>query len=650
MKFILIPLVLLSLLSVTYSQEYGEISNEELEMTKCKEDPDADVVILLDECSIKITKDYALEILCHKRVKILTEEGKKYANVKIRYWNRDKIHNLKAASYSKDGQEFELDDDNIFEEEGEKLNTISFGIPGVTVGSVIEYQYKQWTEYVTRLPIWIFQDKNFTKLSILKIVIPQGFVYNTVKLNFTGYDIKQEMEEVDDYSNGWNKAALYKWTARNLPGIKNEPFVENLDDKYAKMIFILDSYKNLYVNIDFSKTWNSAVEKISEKYDDLIKQDGITKNKALELVKNENDNLKKVQIIYDFVKSEIKAADHTSIFGDDFKEPEDVFETKEGSASEKNMLLINMLRNIGLNAKPVLISTRENGTIVSEFKEIYQFNRLICKLNVDNKDYFLYAGSKYNPFGYLTPSTDVGVGLLIDGEIGKIIYLKPTKPFNKTEYKTDCTLNSEDTFEANSTISYFGYSAYLKRNSIEDKNQENLKDDVKEILKDINAAAVLDSFYYEDTENIENPLKLNITYTIPDYINDSGDLIYFPIPLFSSITSNPFQKEKRLFDVDFDFAELISEEIKLNIPSNLKLVEVPNKSKSSIDKYSFSKYYFSTNDYVNCSRIQNIQSKKFSIDLYPKLKDLYSEMIASDQDQLVFKKVDLLNTANKGME
>jgi len=125
----------LILVSFGYSQDFGEISDEELKLSKCIKEPDADVIILFDKCKVKITNDFELVTFYHKRIKILTEEGKEYANIKIKYWREDDISRLDAICYSPSGEEYELDSDNIYEEEGEKYYTISFAIPGVEAGS-----------------------------------------------------------------------------------------------------------------------------------------------------------------------------------------------------------------------------------------------------------------------------------------------------------------------------------------------------------------------------------------------------------------------------------------------------------------------------------------------------------------------------------
>ena len=182
LTFTFMLIIFLSCLSM--AQDFGDISDEELEMTSFENDPDADAVVLFDKGTLRITNDFMLEISRHVRIKILTEEGKENADVKIKYWYEDDFYDLEAASYSPEGEEFELDSDNIFEEESGKWNSVSFALPGVKVGSVIEYEYTIYSDYITNLQPWYFQGKNYTLLSELNITVPHGFTYNTLKSNF----------------------------------------------------------------------------------------------------------------------------------------------------------------------------------------------------------------------------------------------------------------------------------------------------------------------------------------------------------------------------------------------------------------------------------------------------------------------------------
>ncbi|MBL1215507.1 MAG: DUF3857 domain-containing protein [Ignavibacteriae bacterium] len=640
MKLLLSLLTVLFLITTTNSQDFGDITEEELLMNTCLEDPDADAVILFNKRNMRITSDFHFVSESHKRIKILTEAGKKYANQKIVYWHEDKITDLDAICYLPNGDEIELDSDNIFEEEGEKTITLSFAIPGVEIGSVIEYEYQHWSDRIHRLEPWKFQEESFTKLNQLELMLPLGFNYNLVTLNTEAFDFTQSAERTIDPHNPRKKIGNYKWTAKNVEGIVEEPFLDNIDDKYAKIYFILHSYQDSYSKLNFNKTWDYAAEILSKHFNKLFDQSGITEDKAIELASQHADHLEKAKQIYNFIKSEIKLGEHTTLWGEKFKEPEKVLEDRQGSSSEKNMLLINMLRHAGLDAKPLFISTRSHGYVIQDFVEYAQFNRLICKLRVNNKDYFLHSAFAANPFGYLTPATDVGIGLLVDDDRGVIISMNPIKPLNKTDYKTVGSINDEGAFKGKTVITYKGFNALTQRNKIEDEIPSEVKKQVEKLVEDLYSGAKLDSFYYSGADDCEVPLELNLSYTLPDYIEETDELVYFSFPLFSAISENPFKRERRTYSIDFRHAQLITEEIKLMIPDKLKLLEVPGATKSGVTNYTYTKLLFSGKNYIKCTRISNLRTRSVHQREYKQIKQMYEKMISSDQEQIVFQHKD----------
>lgn len=247
----------------------------------------------------------------------------------------------------------------------------------------------------------------------MQVYLSSGFAYQRLNTNLMLYDFVESVDQALDPNNRQKRISVSTWSCSNLPGIKDEPYTDHITDNYAKMRFVLVAFKNEYVNYKFAKTWDDVATRIYKIYSELIDDDE-TESTVKNIINTETTDLKKAHLIYKYVTSKIKTTSHKSLIGDSFKEPADVLEAKSGSSSEKSMLLINMLTKAGLDAKPVWISTRSNGIINSEFCDGSQFNRLICLLKINSKNYFLYPVSARSPFGCLTPSTEVTNGLLIE--------------------------------------------------------------------------------------------------------------------------------------------------------------------------------------------------------------------------------------------
>jgi len=100
----LLSFLLFNFYTLANNQKFGKVSLAEVLQKECSYYPDADAEYLLSNGRLNIfhgDSDYYV----HKRIKVYTEEGKKHATVKIRYYeplreNGESIQNLKAICYN----------------------------------------------------------------------------------------------------------------------------------------------------------------------------------------------------------------------------------------------------------------------------------------------------------------------------------------------------------------------------------------------------------------------------------------------------------------------------------------------------------------------------------------------------------------------
>jgi hypothetical protein len=634
MKSFYLLILFFLLNNIIYSQDFGEIPKEFLEMKSLAEDPEEDAAVIFDKGTLKITKEFDLEITRFKRVKVFTEEGKKQANIKIVIYKKDVISGIEAIAVSPDGKEYELDSDNIFEEEALNSKTISFPVPGVEAGTVFDVKYKVFSEYISNLEPWSFQDDIYTMYSELIVFLPSGFTYNKLSVNLENFNLQENYEAITDRDDTRKKIGKFTWSCQNLPGIKDEPFTDNIDDNYAQLYFVLVAYADQYINLKFSENWEAVSKDIYKRYDDLIDNDD-AEEIVKEIIGTETDELKKAKLIYDWVRTTIKTTDHRALIGDEFASPEKVLEQKAGGPSEKSMLLINMLYQAGLKAQPVWISTRSNGAIVKDFCDRTQFNRLICLLTIGTQRYFLFPGAVSIQFGNLPFQADVREGLLLAEEKGSLVSIKPLNLKGSINTKTTGKINSDRSLKASTQISYDSFSAVDERESITSKGTETY---IKDWLKEKFANAVLDSFYLTNLDSIYKPLIVNFNFTIPDYLEEAEPLAYFNLPFFSGFKENPFTKQKRVNPVDFRYAEINTESVKIEFPDTYMLTELPAKRKKMIINGSLNQVYFTNKNTIECGRTTDINSRRYIVKSYQDIKSFFDELVSSTNEQIVITK------------
>jgi len=629
-KFLLLGL--LFFVFTISAQDFGDISDEELAMIGIKEDPNADAVILFDKGEIIITPDWDTVFKKHTRIKILTEKGKEYANIEIPFWHENQIDELEAQAYLPNGDEFELDDDNVFEEGTEKLKMLKFAIPGVEVGSVIEYKYELFSEYIGFLRPWYFQSSEFTKRSELKV-----FSYNAFKSNTDMHKIEFiEGEEWNPYRMG-QKIQTYKWVITDIPGIKKEPYMFNLKDHMARITFQIAGFQSQYGKRTYLKSWEDIAKEIRDSYDHKISDDGDVEEVVQSIITGIKNKEKIIQKLYDYVRSEISTDDKPGFRSKDLFSADETLEEKKGNKVEKNLLLISMLKNAEFESYPVIISTKNYGSFNPNLMDLDQFNHCIVCVVLNKKKIFLDTRDKYCPLGILPITSSVSKGFLVNEDEGQVVPIKLPPARNDHEVETNVTMQNDGSVYTEMKIKCDGYVAMGERKKI-DKEDET-KDYIKDLIDDIHENAVLDTFTISNLDSIYKPLEMSITFNIPEYAQIIENMIYFSPVLSTKLNDNPFKKDKRLFPVDYSYTVSQSEISKIVIPELFKISELPKKTKTSIKKISFISLMLKSDNTIEITR--NYRRRKTSVSPYEykDLKKMYDKMVEADESQIVLEKI-----------
>ena len=149
--------------------DWQPISPDELKMTSEPAAPGAAAIILYREEKNDDNENFQYN---YYRIKILSDEGKKYADIKIAYDNEySHIVDVKGRTIHQDGTVIPFDgkvlDGTLLKERHLKILQKTFTLPDVQVGSIIEYKYRRrWVEGIAFSPRWIVQEDLFQKHAV----------------------------------------------------------------------------------------------------------------------------------------------------------------------------------------------------------------------------------------------------------------------------------------------------------------------------------------------------------------------------------------------------------------------------------------------------------------------------------------------------
>src|SRR5690554_4162650 len=271
LRFLTVVLFLV-ICAVSNAQNYkfGKVSKEELLQKEHPLDPTANAAILYRETKtdFQYTQDSGWFMVTEyfERVKIYAKEGFEKANITIDLYKdegEDKLLGLRGYTYyiGDNGkiEEVKLRNDGIFEEETNKYITqTKITMPDVREGCVIEYKYTINSPFIFNIDEFRFQETiPVDKLKVL-FTTPEYFVYKTHQRGWVPYKVNSETRErTMSYTqtsldinalSGTGlpetstrevkfKEHIYTVELENVPALKEEAFVGNLDNYTSALQF-----------------------------------------------------------------------------------------------------------------------------------------------------------------------------------------------------------------------------------------------------------------------------------------------------------------------------------------------------------------------------------------------------------------------------
>ncbi len=619
--------------------EFGKVDKSDLEMKECSFDKGAEAMVLftegesffrinLNSVSLPIFEQTAM----HVRIKIFNKKGFDKANVRIRYpsvRNGVVLKSLSAQTYNLDASGntvvSKVDKSTIFDKTiNSRYNEKIFAFPDVKEGSVIEYKYvlDGYSENS-----WYFQKDIPVKYSRFIIDFPDELMISVIPSVSLPMARGEKKESVGTYS--W-------YVMENLPALRDEEYMTCREDYLQKLKF-KPTALNLpdMPRINLLKTWPGIVRDLMED-EDFGKQlkRNIPRTSDLDaMIVPVTDPYTRMCIIHKYVRNNMVWNNYDNIWA--LEGVRSAWKDKKGTSGEINLILINLLKDAGLKAHPVMVSTRENGIINVGDPGYYQFNKVMAYVEIGRKNYVLDATEKFTPSHIVPFEVMASEGLIIEKpesyEWGwKVLW--DEEHSKKTVVQVMANIDKNGTIKGNGMVNSYEYEKINKLPML-----KTGKDQLMNALK-TNPDLRIDSFSVADADNDSLPLLETFEFSMP--VVSSGEYNYFSANLFAGLNKNPFIEEERTSDIFFGTKQDCTISATFVLPEGYRLEAVPKNLKLiTPDTGIVFKRYCSYNNGLLTVDI-SVQFKKpfYTPDHYPELKEFYKQMFNFLDEKFVYRK------------
>ncbi len=649
-----LPLLLLfafqkSLLAQDPPIEWDIIPKSDLQMTLYPKDPDATAVILCDYGQSHISDDFEVEYNRITRIKILNKNGFKWGtfSIPIRHSQpKEEIYDIKGATYNLDSNgkmiTTELSDDDIFKQDlSDDVTLYRFTLPNLKPGCIVQVKYTIDIDNLNYMPNWTFQTSEPTLWSEYRICAPVNMVYAIV---YRGYEpwFANDVQKVKSYFNGKtadilgaNSVDCYlsRYVVKDVPAIRDEPFVTTIDDYKNQVNVQLSSY-DFYLSGEqhFLKDWKTVISALldDDSFGGEINVTDNVKKTALNIVKGLTTDQQKIEAIYNWVSRSIVCNGEDRVTAD--KDVDDVLESKEGNDAEITFLLISLLKSCGINSSPVILSTRDNGKIWKIYPLVNQFNYVIAMAKADSQTYFLDATDPYRPYN-LTPEKMLGVeGLIVKKDTAQWVTFKANNP-NFNNVVVNLNLDNNGSISGNMQEFFGNYKSLDIRDNLDGKKDKEL---AESLFNTESENVSIDSAVVTDKDSIETSFKIQDWFSSLNYAQKYGKMIYLDPLIVNRIKENPFKSAIRHFPVDYGYPRQTMEVINITLPNCFEIKDPPDNKVYRIDNNNV---YYEKLIQREGNKVQIISKMAIGQDIiqpedYDKLKKFYSLVVSSESEQL----------------
>ena len=643
-----------------FSQEppikWGDIPRADLEMKSYPADTNASALILCDYGESSFGDDLEIIFKRHLRVKIFTTKGYEMGTIIVLVHTKrglEDLSDIEGVTYSlNDGGEIvetELSKKDVFKEDyGEGSTRYRLTLPALKPGCVFELRYKiteaSFNWFLMR--DWIFQTTEPVRWSEYRVKNPKSIAYSFVTQGYEPFAIEEEQDAEQffsgyamSYFKGQNLVHCTQriWAVKDVPAIREEPYITTSDDYVNKIDIQLSGYFSWEGIAQHPlTTWDKFVDDLrddntfSKTIDDTKKIRKQTESITAGMQTPEE----KLIAIHNWLASSIVYSGY-GIFAK--KDIDDVLEDRKGNSADITFLLLSMLKCVGIEGAPVIVSTRDHGKLQEQYPIYTQFNYVLARVIIGNTSYFIDATDSYKSWDLL-PTKVLGVrGLVIKDKQYEWVTVGSQKSFN---YAALANVSVHDDGSVKGTFENFykDYANLSKRRVLKDKKDIEM---VKQSFETETNGFAVDSIRIDGKDSINQPIGLKAWVSSSTYAQANGDFIYINPNMINRFKDNPFKIKIRKFPVDFAYKTNELTVINIEIPDSFEVKEKP------VDRE-----FFINGDRANYSRRTQIDGRqiqiacKFNINeivfkpgYYEQLQKFYGRVIDAESEQIVLSRI-----------
>jgi uncharacterized protein DUF3857 len=613
-------------------------------------EPDADAEALLWEVKVddRLESDGILSIRDHfLRVKVFTQKGaQEWSKHGIDYPRRGVvISDLAARTLRADGaiqtmEKKAISDETIVKTSSGSLKRISFALPGVEPGCVVEYRYREYRR----------DDNVYSSGYPFQLEIPvHQVVYRIKPLAIPDVSMRQLTFHVTAQSSAKPVDGFYETVARNLPAFVTEP---DMPPEAQQLGFMVLFYTTAEQNT--AETYWPVVGKTrAEAFDREVKADERMREAARALVAGAAGDRERVERLARWVRSDflvVRSDSPDSLRARGLRVPSDAREAwrqKGGRYRDGLLVFAALARSAGLDVRWMKVPSRSklffNRNMLSEgYLDSYQ-----VAIRIDGRWATFDPITRYLPWDMKPWDEEATMSLLCDRDSSRFVETSYSAPEHTVRTRSaDLELAPDGTLEGTIRVAWSGHLNQDQRERFADVRSEDLDSLAAETQTDGGTTVRLSNVALERGSDESAPLVMTAKVTLPEFASVTGRRILIEPAVFYAHAKPRYTSTSRRHPVYYRYPWTELDTVRVRLAKGWKVEAASSVEPLGAEGVSdYSAAVMVSDDgmqilYVRRFRMGLEGSIFFPPQFYPGVKKLFDEIQKRDRVALSLARTD----------
>ena len=618
---------------------FQPVSSEELKMTSEPHAPGAPAIILFRQ----VDRDDS-GLTAHEnnyvRIKILTEEGRKYANVEIPFIKEEgnNVVAIKARTIKPDGTIVNFEgkpfEKSIVKAKGLKYMAKTFTLPDVQVGGIIEYSYTiDLPELILIDSHWILSNELFTKRAKFSLK-PYARDFN---VSWTWQGLPEGSAQPKSGPD-----SIIRLEVSDIPAFQTEDYMPPENELKARVDF---AYSEENFEKDPTQFWKKRGKKLNDRVESFIGKRKAMEEAVGQIVAPNDPPEVKLQKIYARVQQirntsyEVQKSDQQRKREKEktASNVEEVWTKGYGNGTQLTWLFLALARAAGLDAHGVLAADRRNYFFNPSLMDSNKLDTNVVLVKVNGTDLYCDPGGAFTPFGLLMWQETGVTGLRLDKDGGSWIKtMVPESSASRVDRHANLTLTETGDLEGKLTITFTGLEGMKRR--LEERNEDDtarkksLEDEAKEYIP---AASEVELTNKPEWSSSSTPLVAEYNLKIPGWAAKAGRRAMLPAGIFSASEKRVFDHTARVHPIYFEFPSEKLDDVTITLPPGWLVSSVPPVQDETVKIVGYTLKVERDKGVLHLTRKLRLDLILLEPEHYNALREFFQRVRKGDEQQIV---------------